>query len=75
MSRRGLGRLRRLPALPEAARTLDQIGSEGRLLAAARALGASLSGVRMRPLPVVDAVLAWVMRESAGYRPPAGRRT
>ena len=75
VSRRGLGRLRRLPALPEAARTLDQIGSEGRLLAAARALGASLSGVRMRPLPVVDAVLAWVMRESAGYRPPAGRRT
>jgi hypothetical protein len=75
VSRRGLGRLRRLPALPEAARTLDQIGSEGRLLAAARALGASLSGVRMRPLPVVDAVLAWVMRESAGYRPPAGSRT
>jgi hypothetical protein len=74
VSRRGLARLRRLPALPEAARTLDEIGSEGRLLAAARALGASLSGVRMRPAPVVDAVLEWVMRESAGYRPRAGRR-
>ena len=34
VSRRALTRLRRLPAMPEAARTLDQIGSEGRLLAA-----------------------------------------
>jgi hypothetical protein len=74
VSRRGLVRLRRLPALPEAARTLDEIGSEGRLMAAARALGDSLRGVPVRPLPVVDAVLDWVMRESAGYRPPPASR-
>jgi len=68
VSRRGLGRLRRLPALSEAARTLDELGSEARLIAAARALGDSLAGVEKRPLTIVDAVLGWVRRESAGYR-------
>ena len=74
---RGLGRLRRLPSLPEAARTLDQIGSERRLLAAGRALAGRLGRAPRRPLPVLDAVLDWVAHESArfqpGERPPAPR--
>jgi len=65
VSRRILGRLRRLPALPEAARTLDQIGSEERLVASARALADSLGKVEKRPMAIVDAVLRWVMAESA----------
>ena len=71
VSRRSLGRLRRLPSLPEAARTLERIGSEGRLLAAGRALGESLEGARMRPMAIVDAVLAWVRSESGRFRPGA----
>jgi hypothetical protein len=74
VSRRALGRLRRLPALPEAARTLGEIGSEGRLVAAGRSLAAVLEGVRVRPLPIIDAVLAWVKLEAGRYgpaRPPA----
>ncbi|HEX2233232.1 MAG TPA: hypothetical protein VHG69_07700, partial [Thermoleophilaceae bacterium] len=69
VSRRVLGRLRRVPALPEASRTLDQLGSEGRLMAAGRSLASSLSGVRKRPMAVVDAVLAWVRRESQRFSP------
>jgi hypothetical protein len=69
VSRRALGRLRRLPALPEAARTLAEIGSEGRLVAAGRSLAAVLEGVRVRPLPIVDAVLAWVKLEAGRYGP------
>ena len=37
--RRSLGRLRRLPAVPEAIRALDHIGSEGHLARAGRSLG------------------------------------
>ena len=64
ISRRALGRLRRLPAVPEAAVVLDALASEGRLMAAGRALATRLGGVRKRPLPVLDAVLGWVVRES-----------
>ncbi|MGH2742789.1 MAG: hypothetical protein ACRDN8_09945 [Thermoleophilaceae bacterium] len=64
VSRRVLGRLRRVPAAPEAALVLDQIASEGRLAAAGRALADQLSGVSKRPMPFVDAVLGWVVRES-----------
>jgi hypothetical protein len=79
VSRRALGRLRRLPAMPEAARTLDQIGSEGRLLAAGRALTTRLKSVRRRPVPILDAVLDWVSHESSRFRaassaPVAGLR-
>jgi hypothetical protein len=71
VARRVLGWLRRIPAAPEAAAVLDEIASEGRLAAAGRALARQLSRVRMRPLPVLDAVLGWVVRESAAFRPPA----
>jgi hypothetical protein len=65
VSRRVLGRLRRLPAAPEAALVLDQIASEGRLAAAARSLERRLRGVPKRAVPFVDAVLGWVVRESS----------
>ena len=60
-----LGRLRRVPAAPEAALVLDQIASEGRLAAAARALEQQLRGVPKRPMPFLDAVLRWVVSEAS----------
>ena len=73
VSRRALGRLRRLPALPEASRVLDQIASEGRLAAAARTLEGQLRGVPKRAMPFVDAVLRWVVREANRPHTPAPR--
>jgi hypothetical protein len=73
VARRALGRLRRVPAAPEAAEVLDGIASEGRLAAAARTLAAELGAVRMRPMPVLDAVLGWVVREAAAFRPSPPR--
>ena len=70
VSRRALGRLRALPSAREAARVLDAIGSEGRLMSAGRALLDAIDGVPNRPAPFVDAVLGWVAREAAHYRPP-----
>ena len=67
--RRTLGRLGRVPSLPEASRTLGEIGSERRLLAAGRSLAARLRGVRRRPLSILDAVLDWVAHESSRFRP------
>ena len=74
VSRRALGRLRRVPAAPEAAAVLDQISSEGRIVEAGRALADQLSGVPKRPVAFVDAVLGWVVRESSQHSalaPPA----
>ena len=68
VSRRALGRLRALPAAPEAARVLDSIGSEGRLAAAGRSLMESLGAVRMRPIEVADAVLGWTAAEAGRFR-------
>ena len=73
VARRGLGRLRGVPPAPEAAEVLDGIASEGRLAAAARTLAGELGAVRMRPLPVLDAVLGWVVREAAAFRPAPPR--
>jgi hypothetical protein len=73
VSRRGLGRLRRLPGAPEAAQVLDQIASEGRIADAARNLADRMSGVPKRPVPFLDAVLDWVVRESSEHRPPPAR--
>jgi hypothetical protein len=64
VSRRALGKLRRVPGATEAALVLDQIPSEGRLAASGRALADQLSGVEKRPLPFVDAVLTWVVKQS-----------
>ena len=69
VSRRTLGRLSRLPSVPEAGRTLDAIGSEGALASSGRALVDALRGVPRRPLPFLDAVLGWVARESARFAP------
>ena len=60
-----LGRLKGVPAMPEAALVLDRIASEGRLSAAARALEGQLRGVPKRPMAFVDAVLRWVVREAS----------
>jgi hypothetical protein len=70
VSRRVLGRLRRVPSVPEASEVLDAIASEGRLAAAGRSLGARLSQTPKRPVALLDAVLAWVVREASAYRPP-----
>ena len=69
VSRRVLGRLRRVPSATEAASVLDAIASEGRLAAAARSLADLVGQAQMRPRPLVDAVLAWVVRESTAFAP------
>jgi hypothetical protein len=74
VARRVLGRLRRVPAAGEAALVLDGIESEGRLAAAGRALADELSGIEKRPMPFVDAVLRWVVRESEARDAQAGAR-
>jgi hypothetical protein len=71
VSRRGLGRLRRIPSAPEAAEVLHAIASEGRLAAAARSVATRIAQAQKRPVALLDAVLGWVMREAAAYRPPA----
>ena len=69
VSRRALGRLRRIPSAAEAAEVLDAIASEGRLAAAGRSLAARVSAAPTRPVALLDAVLAWVIREAAAFRP------
>lgn len=70
--RRFLGRLRRLPAVPEAAAVLEDLGSAPAMVASARALAGSLKRVGAQPLPVVDAVLSWVAAEAEAFRPTPG---
>jgi hypothetical protein len=70
VSRRVLGKLRRVPGAPEAAQVLDKIASEGRIVEAGRTLAEQLSGVPKRPVPFIDAVLGWVVRESSEHTPP-----
>jgi hypothetical protein len=74
VSRRVLGRLKRVPAATEAALVLDQIASEGRLAVAARSLELQLRGVPKRAVPFVDAVLGWVVREANTQRAVAPAR-
>jgi hypothetical protein len=75
VARRALGRIGWVPAARETVVALDAIGGEGRMAAAGRSLIAALSGVRHRPVPVLDAVLGWVTAEAARFRPlpPADR--
>lgn len=65
VSRRVLGRLRRLPSVPEAAAALDDLGAGPSLVPAGRSLLRTLGAVDKRPVAIVDAVLAWVASESA----------
>jgi hypothetical protein len=69
--RRALGRLRAIPSLPEAVTVLDGIAAEGRLVTAARSLADRMRGVDLRPLPLMDAVLDWVVGEARAFRPLA----
>jgi hypothetical protein len=69
--RRALGRLRAIPSLPEAVTVLDGIAAEGRLVAAARSLADRMRGVELRPLPLMDGVLDWVVGEARAFRPLA----
>jgi hypothetical protein len=75
VSRRALGRLRRIPSATEAAAVLDTIESEGRLADAARALVGRLAETPKRPKALLDAVLAWVVREAGSFRPAPAART
>ena len=68
VTQRVLGRLCRIPSVPEAARVLDELGLGRRLGAAARSLIEALGSVRRRPLAIVDSVLAWVGHESLSFR-------
>ena len=66
--RRVLGRLRRLPAVPEAIRALDHIGSEGHLVRAGRSLVSLAGETRLTVVALVDTVLEWVYRQAGRFR-------
>jgi hypothetical protein len=74
VSRRVLGRLRRIPSANEASSVLDSISSEGRLAAAARSLADRVGEAPKRPQALLDAVLGWVVRESAHFEPARAAR-
>jgi hypothetical protein len=69
VSRRGRGRLGRIPPAREAAVVMDELGSGRQLGDAVRSVLATLRSVPARPMPVVDAVLGWVVEESRRFRP------
>ena len=68
VSRRGLGRLHRLPSAREAALVMDDLGTGRQLGSAARSVLAALRSVEWKPIPVLDAVLGWVAAESRRFR-------
>jgi len=70
--RRALRRLRALPAMREAAALMEGLDPGPRLIAAGRAAVDRFSDVPLRPIPLADAVIAWVAAESADFRPGAG---
>jgi len=70
--RRALRRLRRVPCVKEAAAQMEGLDPGPRLVAAARAAADRLADVPLAPVPLVDAVIAWVAAESADYRPGSG---
>ena len=71
VSRRALGRLRRIPSAGEAASVMEHLGTGRQLGTAARSVLAALDSVERRPVPVLDAVLGWVAAESRRFRPGA----
>jgi hypothetical protein len=68
VSRRALGHVRWIPSATEASSVLDAIASERRLADAARSLIALVSEAPRRLQPLLDAVLAWVVRESDSFK-------
>ena len=70
--RRVLHRLRAAPAAREAAAVLDGLDPGPRLVGAGRALLAAVADVPRRPLPIADAVLAWVAAEARAFRAGPG---
>lgn len=70
VARRALARVRFIPAVSEAVRVLDTIGSEGRLVAAGKAMVDRAASVPFAIVPLVDAMLGWVIDEAGRYRPP-----
>ena len=75
VARRALGRLHWIPSATEASSVLDAIASERRLADAARSLVTLASEAPKRLQPLLDAVLAWVVRESGSFRPVARQRS
>ena len=73
VGRRALHRIRRAPAVPEAAQMLDRIGAGGALGASGRALVAQTRDVPRRPRALAAAVLRWVAAEAERFEvaPPA----
>jgi hypothetical protein len=69
VSRRALGHLGRLPSAREAAVMMDELGSGRQLGPAMRSMLGALRSVPTRPIPVLDAVLGWVVVESDRFRP------
>jgi hypothetical protein len=74
VSRRALARVRWIPSATEASAVLDAIASERRLGDAARSLAALVGEAPTRPKALLDAVLAWVVRESGAFRPVSPER-
>lgn len=68
VARRSLGRLRRVPSVPEAADVLEELGTEARLAPSGSALLGAMRSARKRPVPLLDAVLGWVAAESDRFR-------
>ena len=73
VARRVLGRLRRLPSLPEAAAVLDEIASEGRLAAAGALWWTGSRACPGGPCRCSTPCSRWVVAESAAVRPGRGR--
>jgi hypothetical protein len=71
LSRRLLGRLRRLPSAREASLVLDDLGSGRQLGAAARSALEVVRATPKRPLIFMDAVLGWVTAEAVRFRAAA----
>jgi hypothetical protein len=69
VSQRVLGRLKRIPSATEAAAVMDSLGSGRQLGRAGREAIDALRGVRLRPVPVADAAIGWVVAESRRFHP------
>jgi hypothetical protein len=68
VARRGLWRLRAVPAAREAGTLLAEMGAERRVGPAARQLAEAGRGAPRTPLGIVDAVLDWIATEAHRFR-------